>query len=663
MMSHVSIAPERAVCRTCGRSFGAGERFCPFDRSELQHEDDARRDPLVGTVVAGSYTLQRKLGSGGMGVVYLARQNRMERDVALKLLWTKLGEDKSSRERFRTEAVALSNLKNPHTVTAFDFGTTDDGLMYLVMQLVEGQSLRAHLHRGPLPVRSALSIAAQVAESLGEAHERRPHIIHRDIKPDNVIVRPTPDGEEFATVLDFGLAKLADHNRLTATGTVVGTPAYMAPEQALNKELDARCDLYALGVLIHEMVSGKTPFAAPSAAALLYSQVWDAPPALSASCPGVPLPPGLEQLVRELLSKNPAQRPVSANHVRSRLMEMLRGLPEDAPRLFSPQPVLAVVPPGPTSSDQFAAVSTPQVQLPADTDVTTYSTPEIHLAARPRGARVMAAKGWLFPVLLILLALTVFGVIRFAVGGDGAQDAPPPLVVHATSAASSAAQAANPVRPPPGPAPQAQSRETPAAPGESPPQMRQGSSPPHMSATPPETTPAHPEVTVARPAIDHPQAPRAALAPERAKPTAPRVAAAPARTAPHQKLDATHAKRAPAVSPAPASPVAPAGQGEWASTCQAAQSLDSPSSPAECSVRLQQWSACLVACARAGTTMPRDAEQRFRTRKETLQIMCELDRVSDRGDCKRAQALLDQAHAKGLVEAEREAAEIVKACR
>jgi len=320
-------ATERVVCRTCGRVFSEGERFCPFDRTDLQAERRTGDDPLLGTVLAGSYTLIEKLGVGGMGVVYKARQHRLERNVALKLLSSRVGPDAAAAERFRTEALAVSQLSNPHTVAIHDFGSTEDGLLYLVMHLVEGESLRSRLLRGRPPLRSSVSIAAQVCESLAEAHERQPQIIHRDIKPDNIIVRRTADGEEFATVLDFGLAKLADSDRLTAEGLIVGTPAYMAPEQARNeKRLDGRVDLYALGVVLFEMLTGRPPFSGPNAAAVLYEQVWTPPPALRAF---VDVPPGLDRLVTELLAKGAEDRPATASGVRARLLEVLKQLPED----------------------------------------------------------------------------------------------------------------------------------------------------------------------------------------------------------------------------------------------------------------------------------------------------------------------------------------------
>jgi serine/threonine-protein kinase len=332
----MSAALDRAVCRACGRTFASGERFCPYDRTELERASKAG-DPLLGTVIAGSFTLLERLGSGGMGVVYRARQNRLERDVALKVLLPLLGTDRASIERFRVEAVAVSHLSDPHTVEVYDFGWTEEGLPYLAMELVAGDSLRARIQRGPMPVRTAVYIAMQILESLAEAHGRTPPLIHRDVKPENIIVRTRPFGDDFVTVLDFGLAKLVDAERLTAAGTVLGTPTYMAPEQARTPDrLDERLDLYSLGVVLHEMIAGRPPFSAPTPAALLYSHVWDPPPPLRDVRMDGSVPEDLEKIVLDLLEKEPGDRPASAHLVRTQLQDVLRRLPEAGPHDSTP---------------------------------------------------------------------------------------------------------------------------------------------------------------------------------------------------------------------------------------------------------------------------------------------------------------------------------------
>jgi serine/threonine protein kinase len=288
------------------------------------------KDPLIGAVVNRSYVVLSKLGEGGMGVVYKALQQRLERQVALKVLGPRFGGDVKASERFRHEARAVSQLTNPHTVTVYDFGSTEDGTLYLAMQLLKGESLRERMARLPLTPQEAVSISADICDSLAEAHERVPQIIHRDIKPDNIFVRVTETGTLFATVLDFGLARIQDSAKLTASNSVIGTVAYMAPEQAQSrKDVDGRLDLYALGVMLFEMLAGRVPFDSPDKLGVMYKHVYNPPPALRdvrRASGANALPGSLEALVTELLSKQPAQRPPSARAVRGRLMEIIQEL-------------------------------------------------------------------------------------------------------------------------------------------------------------------------------------------------------------------------------------------------------------------------------------------------------------------------------------------------
>ncbi|HET7225509.1 MAG TPA: serine/threonine-protein kinase, partial [Candidatus Eisenbacteria bacterium] len=210
------------------------------------------------------YRLLAPLGAGGMGVVYRAHDERLERDVALKLLNAESLADPALRERFRRTALAVARITHPRVGTVFDFGS-DQGQDFLVMELVPGESLAARLARGPLPTAEATAIATQIAEALEASHELG--IVHRDLKPANVMV--SARGQ--VKVLDFELARLleagADVTRSTS-GVVRGSPAYMAPEQILGAPVDARADLWALGVIMHEMVTGRPPFAGANIATL-----------------------------------------------------------------------------------------------------------------------------------------------------------------------------------------------------------------------------------------------------------------------------------------------------------------------------------------------------------------------------------------------------------
>ena len=209
---------------------------------------------MTGTV--GHYEILEKLGEGGMGVVYKARDTRLGRFVALKFLSANVGPDETERARFLQEARAASSLDHPNICTIYDIGKTDDGQTFIVMAYYEGETLRARMARGPMPAADAVRIGRQVAQGLARAHERG--IVHRDVKPANIFL--TTDGT--AKVLDFGVARLLDetHTQMTRAGTTIGTVNYMAPEQARGEEVDRRADVWALGVILHEMVTGAHTF-------------------------------------------------------------------------------------------------------------------------------------------------------------------------------------------------------------------------------------------------------------------------------------------------------------------------------------------------------------------------------------------------------------------
>ncbi len=217
-------------------------------------------ESLDGRVLDGRFEIIRRIGAGGMGSVYLARQTSMDREVAVKVLHPDRVNDKDARHRFRIEAAAVSRLRNPHTISVFDFGEDQDGGLFLVMELLDGKPLSEIISvSSQVPVDTAVSIVDQVLESLIEAHALG--VLHRDLKPDNIFVKEKSDGTVFVKVLDFGIAKVMGGNVSSKTfaGVVFGTPAYMSPEQVMGKELDARTDLYALAVMLFEMLVGRVP--------------------------------------------------------------------------------------------------------------------------------------------------------------------------------------------------------------------------------------------------------------------------------------------------------------------------------------------------------------------------------------------------------------------
>ncbi len=261
---------------------------------------------MIGQTIS-HYKILEKLGEGGMGVVYKAEDTRLKRPVALKFLPAELTRDEESKERFVHEAQAASALQHNNICTIHDIDETDEGQMFICMDYYEGETLKKKIARGPMPVQRSIDTAIQVAEGLEKAHKQG--IVHRDIKPANLMV--TRDG--VVKIVDFGLAKLAGKTRVTKTGTTVGTVAYMSPEQARGEAVDQRTDIWSLGVLLYEMLTGQLPFRSDYEQAVMYSILNEEPKPLSELRPD--LPEVLQQLVSGALQKDPDKRPQSVNEI------------------------------------------------------------------------------------------------------------------------------------------------------------------------------------------------------------------------------------------------------------------------------------------------------------------------------------------------------------
>jgi len=289
----------------------------------------------------GPYEIVSPLGAGGMGEVYRARDTRLDRDVAVKVLPTSLSSDLSLRQRLEREAKAVSKLSHPHICTLHDIGH-QDGVDFLVMELLDGETLEHRLTKGPLSPQQTLRIAAQIADALAKAHKMG--ITHRDLKPSNIML--TKSG---AKLMDFGLAKAsgpapleaaltemtAEQAKLTVEGTIVGTFQYMAPEQLEGKEADARTDIFALGELIYEMATGKPAFSGKSRASLIAAILSSEPEPMAALQPMTP--PALERVIKKCLAKDPDERWQSA----SDLAAELRWISESGSQAGAPTSALA----------------------------------------------------------------------------------------------------------------------------------------------------------------------------------------------------------------------------------------------------------------------------------------------------------------------------------
>lgn len=319
--------------------------------------------PSLARAVAGEFRLLREIGRGGMGVVYLAEDAQLHRRVAIKTLPPHLAADAAVRERFLREARTAAALSHPNIVPIYS-AAERDAVVYFTMGFVDGESVAERLHRhGPLAVPSALAITRQLAMALDAAHAQG--VVHRDIKAENVLL----DGSGRALVTDFGIARLSEAQPLTATGTVLGTVQYMSPEQVTGEALDGRSDLYALGVLLFHMLTGRFPFERPSASAVLVAHVNSAPPRLHEFLPDAP--DALDALVAALLEKRAGDRVPSARVLLERLAVF--GAPDTAgtasmsAATVSPAIVATPNARGPLSSADAEAVWARAAELQANT--------------------------------------------------------------------------------------------------------------------------------------------------------------------------------------------------------------------------------------------------------------------------------------------------------
>ena len=300
---------------------------CPADGFATVRADLAQggSDPFVGRVFEGRYRVEARIGGGGFGTVYRAVQLAMDRRVAIKLLRRELSSDLESVKRFQVEARACAMLEHPNSLRVFDFGQSDDGYLFLVTELVEGEVLSKVLKREKALVPGvAAEVVVQILHALGEAHERG--IVHRDLKPDNVFLKAGRGGAASVKVLDFGIAKLVSQESpvesLTKSGVIVGTPHYMSPEQAKGGAVDGRSDLYALGIMLYQMVSGRLPFDATTPLGIVLAHIQDPPPPLTMPDGGA-VPSELGTIVTDCLAKSPTRRPASAEALRARLEAFL----------------------------------------------------------------------------------------------------------------------------------------------------------------------------------------------------------------------------------------------------------------------------------------------------------------------------------------------------
>jgi tRNA A-37 threonylcarbamoyl transferase component Bud32 len=301
-------------CPSCHAPVDDSQRFCPACGTVVTPADAQGPDPLIGQILGSKYKVIRLIGEGGMGAVYEGEQQlgTTKRKVAVKTLHPHLSRDPKIKARFEREVGTIAELEHPNTIQVYDFGTTPEGILYIVMEFLHGKSLADALEKqGAMPPERVQAILEQVCGSLEEAHARG--IVHRDLKPDNVVLVERAGKRDFVKVLDFGIAKRSreedkDEQKLTQQGMVLGTPPYMSPEQFTGRPIDARSDIYSLAVMAYEMLSGKLPFHADTAWEWATQHMTQQPIPIESLPEGAHATEAMRGALRRALAKSPDDR-------------------------------------------------------------------------------------------------------------------------------------------------------------------------------------------------------------------------------------------------------------------------------------------------------------------------------------------------------------------
>lgn len=319
------------ACPQCNLRYPSDKQACFVDGEALVEI----QDPRIGSTIAGRYLIEEVIGEGGMATVYAARHKLVDRPCAVKIMNITFANNEVIRERFRREAKAAQKLAHPNIIEIFDQGETADGSVFLVMERLQGETLADLLERGPVPIERALPILIQIARALARAHDLE--VIHRDLKPENIFLARQEDGSELVKLLDFGIARSMQDSRLTGSGEVFGTPQYMAPERITSIDAGPAADLYAVGVMMYEMLTSRLPFDAHDVASFFVKHLNEPPPSMHQHDAGIP--ESLDALARELMAKDPKDRPVDAHRLNADLVTVCGKLGVRIP----PEPEVGVV--------------------------------------------------------------------------------------------------------------------------------------------------------------------------------------------------------------------------------------------------------------------------------------------------------------------------------
>jgi serine/threonine-protein kinase len=370
------------TCTTCGADWPDDTRFCPTDGTTLRSASGG--GDLLGSVIADRYHIEKKLGEGGMGAVYLGEHVKMGRKSAIKVMTQSMANDPEAIARFNREAANAARINHPNVCAIYDFGETDDGVIYLAMEFIEGESLNDTLHReGALAPKRAADILRQTADALHVAHEFG--IVHRDLKPDNIMLARGRGDTDLVKVVDFGIAKAMtgeEGQKVTKTGLVVGTPEYMSPEQLSGDTLDGRSDLYSLALVFYRMLTGTLPFHADTAQETMIKRLTDDPMPLAQAAPGTVFPPALQEAMNKGLARMPSERYADASSFAADVVAAVDKMGDAPPRPSMTEARTQVLDAGATELLPETRVSKAAMQRPEDTPATPAPR-----AAPPKPAR------------------------------------------------------------------------------------------------------------------------------------------------------------------------------------------------------------------------------------------------------------------------------------
>ncbi len=326
-------------CPECGRMHPHYSNFCSHDGTRLP-EAGAPVDPRIGQIIDNRLTITAKVGEGGLGTVYRAKHVKLDQDVAVKLLHPSVSADPVQAARFLREAQVSSCMNHENVIDVIEYGKTPQGELYLVMELLRGRTVAQVLEtKRFVSLQDCVRIVSQVCEGLHHAHELG--LVHRDLKPENIfMLRAEQEGQELVKILDFGLARdTASRDRLTRAGMLCGTPAYVSPKQAHGRPLDARSDVYALGIVTYELLTGEVPFDGDSPLDVLVAQAKESPRPMADVNAAAYVPPEVEAVVFKALAKSPGDRYDTAIDFQKALTSALFGNPTREPGVPNLRPV------------------------------------------------------------------------------------------------------------------------------------------------------------------------------------------------------------------------------------------------------------------------------------------------------------------------------------